>query len=167
MNILEQKRNEYKEYIDEHISNVWKAWKQVTEIFKDEEFVTDIDINKTITKNILNHDISKYSFEEFEPYRMRFFSIIEDEKDNNSKVFDEAWKHHYTYNQHHWNYWVRSDDIVVAMDLIYIIEMICDWIAMGYKFKNTAYDYYYKNKDNIKLHDDTRLIVEKYLDQLK
>lgn len=159
--LKELKEKEYREYINEHKLNVQKAWnimKNNNKIMKYIENVIDEDIvhnafSSTIIMldtNIFIHDDSKYSKEEFDAYRKRFFPISEEEKDNCKEEFDKAWEHHYTYNLHHWNGWYKNG-YPDRMQLIYVVEMICDWEAMGYKFGNTAKEFYYKNKDNIHL----------------
>jgi len=162
MESLIDKQQQYRKYIEEHTSNVWKAWTDNQHLF----ISVDSDIIKKTSKNILVHDLSKYSKEEFEPYRKNFFPINEKEKENNKLDFDKAVQHHYAYNQHHWNYWVRADGIAVEMNMIYIIEMICDWIAMGYKFNNTAKEYYEKNKEKINLNIISRKQVEYFLSMI-
>ena len=44
-----------------------------------------------------------------------------------------------------------------------IVEMVIDLTAMGYKFGNTAEEYYEKNKKNIELHPRTRAELESLL----
>ena len=53
------------------------------------------------------------------------------------------------------------------MDNDAIIEMLCDWIGMSYKFNNKVYDWYKDSgKGNI-LNQDTRFIVEEILKAIK
>ena len=147
----------YKEYIDEHRNNVQKAWDMVKNnnnclkvICK---FITSSSINRTIEfidELIEKHDLSKYKEEEFEPYRKNFFPVSEEEKESNKEAFEEAWKHHYHKNLHHWDWWHETGN-KENMPFTYIVEMVCDWIAMGFKFNNTAIEWYENNKDKIYL----------------
>ena len=163
-NTVEQKKKEYIEYIDNHQANVWNAWCKNMNLFLDIfPFLSDLVNQKKIQNNIIIHDKSKYSDEEFEPYRIQFFSINDKEKEGNKENFDMAWKHHYTNNMHHWNYWVNEKGEAKEMDDFSIIEMICDWMAMGVQFNNTAAEYYEKNKDKINLASNTRIKVESIL----
>lgn len=160
MTTLDEKREEYKKYIENHQANVFKVWMEnlhlVVDYFK-------LDNVKDINNAIIKHDESKYSEEEFEPYRKQFFPVNEEEKANNKGSFDMACEHHYKNNPHHWDYWVEEDGTIKEMDDNNIIHMICDWMAMGIQFGNTAAEFYEKNKDKIKLGPNTRIKVEAYL----
>ena len=143
------KQQEYLKYIEEHIYNVERAWRTikrtcVTYLAYKCNASDFIFINDLISK----HDLSKYSKEEFEPYRKNFYPINEQEKQNNKESFEKAWEHHYMMNPHHWDYWA-ADGRENEMPFTYVVEMICDWQAMGYKFGNTPKEYYEKNKNNI------------------
>ena len=82
--------------------------------------------------------------------------------------FDVAWLHHQNCNPHHWQYWIlRRDEgkeAVIDMPVKYIIEMLCDRHSFSRKDNNsTAYKWYYSNIDKIKISENTRKIVEKYI----
>lgn len=161
MNTLDQKVGEYKQYINNHQANVWKAW-----IENLSSFIVYFNIDNTISLNkaIIEHDASKHSKEEFEPYRKQFFPVNDKEKEGNKESFDMAWEHHYKNNPHHWNYWVDEEtNIPKEMDDENIVHMLCDWMGMGMQFNNTAAEYYEKNKDKINLAPNTRIKVESYL----
>lgn len=95
-------------------------------------------------------------------------------KDFKYKTFDKAWEHHFKVNKHHWDHWcynwelnesgipLSECELSTPLEIPdrYIIEMICDWTAMGYKFNNTAKEYYLKNKNKIKLNPKTRYKLE-------
>ena len=49
----------------------------------------------------------------------------------------------------------------------YIVEMLLDWIAMGYKFNDTAYNYYESKGKNKLFADKTRTKVEYLLSKIK
>jgi hypothetical protein len=164
-NLLEDKRNQYREYIDNHVSNVWNAWSNYKNLFICTVIAKDYEYNK-LKINLLKHDESKYSEEEFEFYRKNFFPVSNTEKENNKENFEMAIEHHYKCNPHHWNYWVDDNGVAKEMEDIYIIEMICDWIAMGTQFGNTASEYYMKNRDKINLHPATKEKVEYILSQM-
>ena len=62
---------------------------------------------------------------------------------------NQAWDHHKSNNDHHWQTWTQEGygkDNIIAL-----IHNIIDWVAMGFKFGDTAKEYYEKNKDKIKL----------------
>lgn len=163
--VFNLKRNEYHVYIYNHQQNVFKAWMTNMNIFlllvpMDEESIRQLNVE------IINHDTSKFSEEEFEPYRKNFFPVSDKEKENNKGDFDMAWEHHYKNNPHHWNYWVDENGVAKEIDEINIIHMICDWMAMGMQFNNTAAEYYFKNKNKINLHPVTREKVEYILSRM-
>ena len=169
MELIQQKRNEYTEYIDEHVKNVKKAWGEVQN--KCHNIIVNLFNGYIstpmymITNDIKLHDQSKYSEYEFEAYRKNFFPISDEEKENNKEDFDKAWEHHYMNNPHHWDYWWHRYQ---PMPTIFIIEMVCDWQAMGYKFGNNSLEYYNNNRDKIKFHNDeqARETLEKMLHAL-
>ncbi len=153
----------YIKYIVEHKKNIEKAFEEMKEnslIFQR----YDDDILDALWERVLVHDESKYSEEEFIPYRKNFFPINAEEKENNKLDFDKAWEHHWKNNSHHWQY--RKNKTSFNKDnkeeVLDVLENILDWMAMGYKFNDRPYQYYENNKNNIILCDDER----KYLEDL-
>ena len=161
-----EKQKEYIKYIDEHVKNVQKAWFEMKIRCKTYlTYMCPMSDFKLIEHCINTHDRSKYSSDEFEPYRKNFYPINDEEKNNNKEDFDKAWVHHYMTNPHHWNHWSsigREDE----MPFTFVVEMVCDWQAMGYKFGNNAKDWYEKNKNEIVLGKRQRKWVEELLDKL-
>lgn len=169
MKTVKEAEQEYTDYINEHIKNVAKAWEEVKEKCKDviSEYTCGYpDVTMAmIDSNIQTHDLSKFSKEEFDAYRKNFYPINEDEKKENENDFNAAWKHHYMNNPHHWDYWYHQGREGEMM-LIYIIEMLCDWRAMSYKFNSSTLDYWEENKKNIHLGKEQTIIFEKLLNAL-
>lgn len=175
--ILYKKRLEYRDYIDEHILNVKKAWNIVKTvcdyILIDELGYISVSC-EIIESNIIMHDRSKYGLEEFEPYRKYFYPISKNEKEKCKNEFDKAWVHHYMNNPHHWDYWWA---IKSKMPIQFVVEMICDWIAMGIKFNEKdpigdTIKWYNDNYKDIHFIDDdttmeTRALIKRFLDALK
>lgn len=164
---IEQQSDLYKQYIDEHIKNVEKAYlafkKNGNCIALIQKYNgTIMDILRTVSNNIHIHDQTKYDEEEFDPYRRYFYPIDDKEKEDAKEDFDRAWRHHYMSNPHHPEHWAIGKD-VRKMPLHYIIEMICDWQAMSYKFNNKISKWYEENKKDIPLHSETRKIVEEFI----
>ena len=113
---------------------------------------------------IENHDKSKFSANEFQGYRQWFYP--EKGQNKNKVLADLAWNHHQKFNPHHWQYWLMwhpEKTIALDMDLKYIIEMLCDWTAMSYKFGVTPELFYNKDKYGMFLSEGTRLTVEYWL----
>lgn len=142
---LSESKSKYREYIEEHRQNVSNAYKKVSKCpylnLNPYQFIQ-------LERNINMHDRSKYSEEEFEPYRMKFFPINDEEKKQAELLFDNAWIHHYRYNWHHWNYW---REIGKEMPKEYIAEMACDHIAMSMKFGGDAIHWYSGEKEKGKI----------------
>lgn len=146
-----QKFREYLDYIEEHYNNVQKAWKLINDKCQGKDFpfiCYDCRWNE-IDSNIKKHDLSKLSMEEFTQYRQFFFPCKDEEK--NKELFMQGWDHHQEVNHHHWQKWTKTDTCNSVYQEVAFIENICDWVAMGLKFGDTARDYYEKNRDNIEL----------------
>jgi hypothetical protein len=82
-------------------------------------------------KRAANHDNSKFSEEEFEAYDGAFAELqkyaygTEDFKAALNKI-KPAIAHHYAVNDHHPEHFEQG---VNQMNLIQLIEMVCDWLA--------------------------------------
>ena len=157
---------EYDQYIREHVSNVVRAYDWLIEHFPDLNNAMDLS-----RYDITNHDYSKWSFEEYEPYDRYFYGgnrsyqIVED--------FNKAWLHHIHNNPHHWQHWVLLQDDstrvkCIEMPIHYILEMIADWWSFSWKTGDlySIFDWY-KKHDNMKFHPDTRKLVDDILNRIK
>ena len=143
--VIDEYYKEYLNHILEHKKLVYIAWIYIVDTLCKYNFINESDINK-IHVNILNHDNSKLLYDEFIPYAKRFNG----HKKNNHIVktkFKDAVKLHKERNLHHfealkkycgkdWKY--------------YAIELICDYIAMGWEFNDFICEYFNKVKDNLK-----------------
>lgn len=163
----EESVNAYKEYVDNHIANVKKAFDKYGEKLCN---ALNVDIER-LKAMIEIHDKSKYSEEEFEGYRVFFYKSDEDNKeylnDKNIKLsFDEAWRHHLIYNSHHPEFWINTypingNIIINDMDKLSIAEMLLDWAAMSKGDEIPAYDYWYNGDgQNKPFSENTREIIE-------
>lgn len=163
---MSSKYEKYRNYITEHINNVKKAFDTYGELLCEELELEIVEMQYQID----NHDNSKWSAEEFEPYARKFFP--EGKRIISDYDFNKAWMHHTQYNCHHPEHWLFYDYdtkkiTIYDMPDKYIAEMICDWIAMGYKFNNKAYEYYEKEGYNKPLSSITRFKVEYLLNKIK
>lgn len=175
----EQKEKELEnlQYTLTHIDNIRTAWnimKSTGSCVNIIRSYTTVDIAaflEYMDRKIYIHDQSKFSKEEWEPYRKNFCPINDEEKEANKSDFEAAWKHHYTVNHHHWQYWYKVKKDVNAMPLDDIIEQCCDWIAMSMVFPGTAYDFFKnrvidkncKEDEKIYLSDFATEVTEKIL----
>lgn len=115
---------------------------------------------------LLIHDLSKFSRAEWTPYVDRF--MRKDSSLRASTAFEDAWRHHYENNKHHWNYWLRDGSDATVPNLMpkkYALEMVADWSAMGRGFGeyNPPVEWYRKNRATITMHPATKDFVEKIL----
>lgn len=157
---------DYEEYLEKHIGNVQKAY----------AFMIDAGIvnedEKTRT-NIENHDQSKYSDEEFDPYGERFYGKYKDREEDDPE-FKKAWLHHQHNNPHHWQHWCLLEDDnagkVECLDMPeeYIVEMVCDWLSFSIENNDLSeiQKWYKEKKNKQKLSDKTRARVEDLLSQI-
>lgn len=119
-------------------------------------------------KQLLLHDISKFSSKEFSAYRNHFF-LPENESKANGE-FELAWQHHLSKNPHHWQHWlkqVNGQTKPQEMPEKYAKEMLADWLAMSRKFNNSPKKWYYNRKENIILHPNTQQLVENFFAEKK
>ena len=145
---LIKKTRDYLDYIEEHYNNVQKAWKLIQEKCSDMNFITNTYLFNEIDGLVKDHDLSKLSMEEFIPYREKFFPLKSENPDPSR--FDMAWEHHKENNWHHWQNWTQVE-AGFPNAVVFLVDNLCDWAAMGFKFGDTAKDYYEKNKHEIKL----------------
>lgn len=166
--INESKANyqeEYENYIAAHQERVslFADWlkENVPEVFE------NVDL-EAFDEVIKEHDESKWSEPEFEPYAQKFYG----KQDINGRPldyvpgYDEAWKHHWTHNEHHPEFWLGED-----MPLIYILEMLCDWGSFSVEkgdYSELSKYYYEQARDDEEknLSDNTKVIIEEILDKI-
>lgn len=156
---------QYDEYLKEHIANVQNAIDWMINRFPDVE-------EKLREYPLLghDHDDSKRSQEEYDAYDKYFYGGNKSYKVMTD--FNYAWLHHIHHNSHHWQYWVLQHDDepeeALEMPYYYVIEMIADWWSFSWsKGKlDEIFEWYEKHKD-MKLHPNTRKLVEKILGRIK
>lgn len=126
----------------------------------------------------LQHDLSKYSPEEFVQgvkYYQGYRSPNESEREHNG--FSRAWMHHKGRNKHHFEYWTDYSTkekrlVPVEMPVRYVVEMFCDRVAAskiyaGEKYNDSyALNYFLKGKATRVIHPKTSELIEKLLTML-
>lgn len=163
----------YDLYLADHIANVGKALVWMMDNLKDKNLINE-NAMYTAFDNVMRHDESKTSSEEYDAYDAYFYGgnrsykVCED--------FDYAWLHHQKLNPHHWQYWVLIEDDgeesiggyslkPLLMPLEYVYEMIADWWAFSLK-NGTPFEifrWYNKNHSNQLMHPKTRAVVNDVL----
>ena len=117
-------------------------WRYLLYILKHKWYVFVECKKEGLTVQGIFHDNSKFRPSEFFAYAEKFFSgdyaYKYFEVEGN---FEIAWLHHEHRNGHHWGYWVNSKGRPLQMPRRYIVEMICDWKAMGHRYNDTAQEF--------------------------
>ena len=155
---LDGYQKEYQDYVVAHKERVQQFADWLKENLPELFATIDIDLFDELIKE---HDESKFSEEEFEPYAQRWFG---DKK--KTPEYNRAWEHHWQNNEHHPEYWLGDD-----MPLIYILEMICDWGSFSIEKKdfNELSDFYYnkaKEDPEKNLSDATQEVIEDIIQQI-
>lgn len=158
------KRKKYRKYIEEHRENIEKAFYEMV-MCPEMNWTPWEELHVDLYDRVKTHDLSKYDKEEFEPYRMYYYPVDKYEKILAKKVFDEAWKHHYESNRHHWQCrtYDPDSDTMTKEQILDCLENVLDWMAMGYKFNDRPYQFYEKHKDEIKLPKIQKEYIEKVI----
>jgi hypothetical protein len=152
----------YKQYVITHKKNVEKfaSWlkENCPEVFED----IDLEVFDDLIKE---HDESKFSEEEFEPYANFWYN--DKEHYDYDPAYEAAWEHHWLNNEHHPEYWNGGD-----IPKIYILEMICDWgsfsIAKGNMRELISYYINEARDDDEKgLSPNTKKIIESILRKIQ
>ena len=95
-----QSTRKYLDYLQEHLANVSKAFSELSEACDGKEhWVGDDCAWHTLHNEVVHHDLSKFTKEEFIQYRDNFFPVNDTDKKNSS--FELAWENHKQENHHH------------------------------------------------------------------
>ena len=156
---------EYDKYLANHIGNVVKGmtWLVSHGIAED----------PMLAEYVVQHDSSKYSSAEYEPYDDYFYGNPNRTKEDIDKDFDYAWLHHIHHNPHHWQHWLLKEDDgelkALEMPEVYVYEMIADWWAFSWNKNDLTeiFPWYEEHKPKMILHPNTLALVESILDKIK
>lgn len=142
---LEEFYGEYLNHILKHKAMVFTAWMYLADKLCELGFINESDMDK-IHINIINHDNSKFLSDEFYIYAKRFYRNRRKNLRTNEN-FKKAVKLHKERNLHHFESLkdYKGDDWKC-----YAVELVCDYIAMGWEFNNYVCEYFGKVKDELK-----------------
>ena len=132
------------------------------------------------------HDLSKFSQEEFEQYKYVTGTCSPHEEARRQLGYSPYWCYHKNRNPHHWEYWTDfnsatpNDDgtftIIckcVKMPYDRVIEMFCDFVGAGKVYTKDAWtvktplDYWNKNCEGKRaMHPDSEKLIKKLLTTL-
>lgn len=135
----------YLEHVLKHKELVYTAWIYIADTLLSLGFINESDM-ADINNLMINHDDSKLQRDEFIPYARRFNGprhnrpVIKSSFKAAVKLHKERNLHHYetlkSYKGKNWKH--------------YVIELICDYIAMGWEFDDYICEYFQKVKDELK-----------------
>lgn len=141
-------------------------------VIKHKRFVWKQCFNMWLYRQGIIHDWSKFLPSEAIRY-MRWFSMWDESV---KEEFDQARLKHIHRNPHHWQYRILREDNwstkALEMPEKYVKEMLCDrrWVGRAFSkdwFSTNNWwevkEWYWKNKDNMTLHDDARDYIDLFL----
>lgn len=126
----------YLDYLEEHLENVRLAFDEVVKTCSEMWWVKDDVFWHTLRQAVCVHDMSKFSAEEYIPYVNAFYPDRYVDEQQAKAALVTAWEHHKANNPHH------HESATCVLDLVH---MVIDWTAMGYKFGDTAEQFYRKH----------------------
>lgn len=141
----------YMRYVQKHRIRMADAYKEMLTCPEVMNLGNEVLI--MLKQRVVFHDITKFKAEEFDAYRKNFFPISKKEKEDNLENFEKAWQHHYDNNSHHWQHRRHNTEFNKndPEQVVNVLENVCDWLAVGYTYKNRPYQYYEKHKEKIEL----------------
>ena len=182
---LSKREAEYYNAIGAHRNNVAKAYEMIVKDPKSKVVIEGIPVYNYATASledaIKNHDMSKYSDEEFYAYRKWFYPTSHEkyliDNDNDYKLaleadFEEAWDHHKRNNDHHPEWWCYDENGNTIeprdMPIEAILHMICDWQGCDMTYGGNLHDWWAKNKtDKVKvMSENTLKLVESIIEKI-
>lgn len=135
--------NEYNVYLKDHCDNVSVAFHWIMAVIPLKDILSILPdvVFDTLKEDIENHDMSKYSLDEYDAYDNYFYG---EQTSEVLEQFNYAWLHHIHNNPHHWQHWVliqdkggfnKDPDKIIALDMPDndILHMICDWWSFSWK----------------------------------
>ena len=164
----------YDEYLQEHKKNVATSFEWMRDNLPVLVDVAghDVDLAHQIC---FAHDQTKTRKDEYDAYNDYFYV----HKNNRSfavvEAFDQAFLRHIHRNPHHWQHWIlpayddQKGERVFRMPYNYILEMVCDWWSFSWKTGELGeiFNWYKSHEPTMRLHPDTKKVVEDILDQIK
>jgi hypothetical protein len=114
------------------------------------------------------HDNSKFSPEEYEPYEEAFpelqkYAYGTEEFKAALRKIKPAIQHHYENNDHHPEFF---EDGISQMNLIQLVEMVCDWIAASERSQKDIFEGLEMNKERFKIDDQLFAIIKNTVKEL-
>ena len=124
---ITKEQREYSEYLTQHITNVKRGYFWIKE--NAPEILEGCDKEK-VEANLIVHDESKYSNEEYDAYSKFFYG---ERTVAVRRAFRAACMHHFMNNPHHPEWWMGMDMTQEAL-----VEALCDWWSFSWKENNMS-----------------------------
>lgn len=163
----------YLNYLKEHYAAVKQAWARVQMRCSDFRFVKDDGAREAIGNAVYNHDMSKLSSEEFEPYRRKFFPtsieagiLLKDVRQVWDDEFSAAWQHHQDHNSHHWQNWAKRNFTCDVSSELYCVHMVLDWVGRAIQRGRPYSQYYLANVGDIHIPEWAHTLVFEIFERL-
>lgn len=158
----------YCDYLEDHIRKVQISWKVLQKACAGMHPFYDDHLWSIIDGMITDHDMSKVSSAEFIPYQRNFFPARGPTwSPDVAEEFNAAWENHKKENPHHWENWTQIKESFPNELTCHCVCMICDWMAMGLAFGDTAESYYTKNATKINLPEWADTFVKEIFARLR
>ena len=158
---IEKDAIDYFKKIVEHKIAVFEAG---IELLK--HYPSTTELATVFLDNLAIHDMSKFSWEEFDGYLNWDFKTWSGEVEG----YEAAWVNHKRVNPHHPEYWftVNRSGVskVLAMPEVYVMEMVADWIGAGKTYGSGLDVWLPANLHTFVFHQDTAIILQKILNSL-
>ena len=122
---ITKEQAQYAEYLTQHITNVKRGYFWIKE--NAPEILEGCDLEK-VEANLIVHDESKYSKEEYDAYSRFFYG---ERTPYVRRKFRTACMHHFMNNPHHPEWWLGTD-----MSQEALVEALCDWWSFSWKEHN-------------------------------
>lgn len=122
-----------------------------------------------LLKRSIVHDLSKFSREEADLFadvnsKLKGSTYGSDEYYAQLKRLQPALKHHYAHNSHHPEHY---DGGIAEMDLLDVIEMLCDWSSAVLRHENGSLEKSLNhNADRFGFDDQTKEKMERFLREI-
>lgn len=134
----------YLDYLENHLKNVRLAFDEVSKACSEMWWAKDDVFWHKLRKDVYEHDMSKFSADEFVQYAEAFYPDRHVVEQQAKEALAAALEHHKANNQHH------HESATCDLDLVH---MVIDWTAMGYKFGDTAELFYRKHAADMNFSD--------------
>jgi hypothetical protein len=171
---------QYCNYLETHLENVADAWDRLQEACTTEKPVCDDFDFWTTHRLIEEHDLSKFSAEEFIAYVDFHFSPYgkqydlwddggRDEKEATRirEAYEEACRLHRARNPHHWQNWKNSPEPFPGEHACHLMCMVADCLAVEDAFGAPAEDYLRREQENMQLPDWAGQMLDRIFEALR